>query len=83
MPHADRRRIEMDQLGPALRDDAQQGRLQVVFVGQPRGWFVGDLGRIRTVTVTPRGTLWITTSNRDGRGDPAPEDDRILEVALS
>ena len=54
-----------------------------VGVGQPRGWFVGDLGRIRTVTVTPRGTLWITTSNRDGRGDPAPQDDRILEVAVS
>jgi glucose/arabinose dehydrogenase len=51
-------------------------------VGEPRGWFVGDEGRIRTVTVTPRGTLWVTTSNRDGRGDPAPEDDRILEVEL-
>jgi glucose/arabinose dehydrogenase len=51
-------------------------------VGEPRGWFVGDHGRIRTVTATPRGTLWVTTSNRDGRGDPAPEDDRILEVAV-
>lgn len=51
-------------------------------VGEPRDWFVGDYGRIRTVTATPRGTLWVTTSNRDGRGDPAPEDDRILEVAL-
>jgi glucose/arabinose dehydrogenase len=51
-------------------------------VGSPRGWFVGDHGRIRTVTATPQGTLWITTSNRDGRGDPGPDDDRILEVAL-
>ena len=51
-------------------------------VGQPRGWFVGDYGRIRTVTATPRGTLWVTTSNRDGRGDPAAADDRILEVAV-
>ena len=50
-------------------------------VGRPRGWFVGELGRIRTVTATPEGTLWITTSNRDGRGDPRPGDDRILEVS--
>jgi glucose/arabinose dehydrogenase len=52
-------------------------------VGRPRGWFVGELGRIRTVTATPDGTLWITTSNRDGRGEPQPGDDRILEVTLS
>jgi glucose/arabinose dehydrogenase len=52
-------------------------------VGTPRGWFVGELGRIRTVTATPDGTLWITTSNRDGRGDPQPGDDRILEVRIS
>ena len=51
-------------------------------VGKPRGWFVGDLGRIRTVTATPAGTLWITTSNRDGRGTPQQGDDRILEVRL-
>ncbi|HET6561321.1 MAG TPA: PQQ-dependent sugar dehydrogenase [Marmoricola sp.] len=50
--------------------------------GEPRGWFVGDYGRIRTVVAAPNGNLWVTTSNRDGRGDPAPEDDRILEVAL-
>lgn len=51
-------------------------------VGKPRGWFVGDHGRLRTVNVTPWGTLWVTTSNQDGRGTPAPGDDRILEVVL-
>lgn len=51
-------------------------------VGKPRDWFVGDYGRIRTVNVTPDGDLWVTTSNRDGRGDPAPADDRILLVRL-
>ncbi|HEX4977033.1 MAG TPA: PQQ-dependent sugar dehydrogenase [Nocardioides sp.] len=50
--------------------------------GRPRDWFVGDYGRLRTVVVAPNGNLWVTTSNRDGRGDPAAEDDRILEVAL-
>ena len=50
--------------------------------GKPRDWFVGDYGRMRTVVVAPDGNLWVTTSNRDGRGDPAAQDDRILEVAL-
>lgn len=51
-------------------------------VGRPRDWFVGDYGRMRTVVVAPDGNLWLTTSNRDGRGDPAAGDDRILEVAI-
>ncbi|HYH35312.1 MAG TPA: PQQ-dependent sugar dehydrogenase [Nocardioides sp.] len=46
----------------------------------PTAFFVGEYGRLRTVEVAPDGRLWVTTSNRDGRGDPAPEDDRILVV---
>jgi glucose/arabinose dehydrogenase len=48
---------------------------------KPRDFFVGDFGRLRTVIPAPDGNLWVTTSNRDGRGDPRPGDDRILEVA--
>ena len=48
----------------------------------PRDWFVGNYGRIRTVTVAPNGNLWVTTSNRDGRGEPTAKDDRILEIAI-
>ncbi|MGD9960902.1 PQQ-dependent sugar dehydrogenase [Nocardioides sp.] len=48
--------------------------------GDPTDFFVGEHGRIRTVVVAPDGNLWVTTSNRDGRGDPAAGDDRILEV---
>lgn len=49
-------------------------------VGKVSDFFVGDYGRLRTVAVAPDGRLWVTTSNRDGRGDPAEADDRILIV---
>lgn len=42
--------------------------------------FYRDLGRIRVVRVGPDGALYLGTSNRDGRGDPRGEDDRILCV---
>jgi glucose/arabinose dehydrogenase len=47
---------------------------------RPQGFFVGDYGRMRTIGVAPDGRLWLTTSNRDGRGDPTKNDDRILLV---
>jgi len=39
-----------------------------------------SFGRIRDVVVGPDGFLYIATSNRDGRGVPVPEDDRILKI---
>jgi glucose/arabinose dehydrogenase len=46
----------------------------------PTDFFVGQYGRMRTVVVTPEGQLWVSTSNRDGRGEPQDGDDRILLV---
>ncbi|MFL1432961.1 MULTISPECIES: PQQ-dependent sugar dehydrogenase [unclassified Nocardiopsis] len=52
-------------------------------VGEPTAHFTGDHGRLRTVLVTSEGdSLWLSTSNRDGRGDPAEEDDRLFLVPL-
>ncbi len=39
-----------------------------------------DLGRIREVVAGPDGALYFTTSNRDGRGDPSADDDRIFKL---
>jgi glucose/arabinose dehydrogenase len=46
--------------------------------GTPVAELQGQFGRLRTVVVGPDGWLWVTTSNRDGRGSPVPSDDRIL-----
>ncbi|WP_036564978.1 PQQ-dependent sugar dehydrogenase [Nocardioides halotolerans] len=48
--------------------------------GEPEPYFVGAYGRMRTVVVAPDGNLWVTTSNRDGRGSPGDDDDQILVV---
>nr|WP_246290248.1 PQQ-dependent sugar dehydrogenase [Nocardioides marinus] len=47
---------------------------------KPRAFFVGDHGRLRSVVAAPDGTLWVTTSNRDGRGSPVDGDDKILQI---
>ncbi len=58
----------------------------VVLRGPHRGRKVRHLhdrfGRIRTVEKAPDGSLWITTSNRDGRGRPGRTDDRVIRVRL-
>jgi glucose/arabinose dehydrogenase len=46
--------------------------------GEPRAELAGRYGRLRTVEVAPDGALWLTTSNRDGRGDVQEGDDKVL-----
>jgi glucose/arabinose dehydrogenase len=45
--------------------------------------FFNDFGRLRGVTLGPDGEyLYLTTSNRDGRGQPQESDDRLIRVPV-
>lgn len=45
-------------------------------------WLKGEYGRLREVIQGKNGSIYITTSNRDGRGNPSISDDKILRLNL-
>jgi glucose/arabinose dehydrogenase len=48
--------------------------------GDTKEFLSGQYGRLRTVVLDAQGGLWITTSNRDGVGAPAQDDDKVLRI---
>jgi aldose sugar dehydrogenase len=66
----------------------QLRRVEVGPAGDSPGWRVvsdevlllGQFGRIRAVRAGPDGAIYLTTSNRDGRGVPMETDDRLLRL---
>ncbi len=52
-------------------------------LGSPTSVLTREFGRLRTVARAPDGALWVTTSNRDGRGDPVAADDRVIRIPLT
>jgi glucose/arabinose dehydrogenase len=52
-------------------------------VGPAAPLLVRAFGRLRHVALEPSGNaLWLLTSNHDGRGRPAQDDDRVVRVPL-
>jgi glucose/arabinose dehydrogenase len=49
-------------------------------VGTGQELYTGTYGRLRQVKQAPDGSLWVLTSNRDGRGSPVAADDRIIRI---
>jgi len=43
-------------------------------------WLVNSFGRFREVIQISDGSIYLTTSNRDGRGDPDAYDDKIIRL---
>lgn len=51
--------------------------------GKPKAMLTAKYGRLRTVVPAPDNkSLWVTTSNRDGRGEPHPGDDKVIMIPL-
>jgi glucose/arabinose dehydrogenase len=50
-------------------------------IGEQEEVFDDRYGRLRDVQLGPDGDLYLLTSNRDGRGEPTDEDDRVLRVS--
>ncbi len=75
--------------GPTIHLGALEGRRIYsvtldgagVPVAEPEELLPDQYGRLRTVVLEPQtGALWITTSNRDGLGQPAEDDDKVLRI---
>jgi glucose/arabinose dehydrogenase len=69
-------------LGALAGESLYSVRLTGARRGTIQRHFRGRFGRIRTVRRAPDGSLWITTSNRDGRGSPGRTDDRVIRITI-
>lgn len=55
-------------------------RTQVI---KEKQFFVDAYGRLRDLCISPDGRVFIATSNRDGRGNPTQDDDKIIEISAN
>ena len=57
-----------------------QGRVNLADPSTQQVYLAEENTRFRDVAVSPTGEVWVLTNNTDGRGDPGPEDDRLLRL---
>lgn len=69
--------------GHALLAAAIDARGSTIGLGRFTASLTDRYGRLRTVVAAPDGALWLTTSNRDGFGQPGPLDERVLRIVPS
>ena len=55
-------------------------RALMVYTQKVKEHFKGQFGRLREVILGPDNLLYITTSNRDGRGSPHAGDDKVIKI---
>ncbi|WP_375479410.1 PQQ-dependent sugar dehydrogenase [uncultured Jatrophihabitans sp.] len=66
--------------GRALLSARVGGGSAAPAVGAFSASLTGKYGRLRTVVAADDGALWLTTSNRDGKGNPVAADERVLRI---
>jgi glucose/arabinose dehydrogenase len=76
-----------DLRGSLLVAGLRGGLRRLTVTDSAGSWRVGEEevlaatgGRVRSVRVGPDGAIYLTTSNRDGRGRPGAGDDRVLRI---
>lgn len=52
----------------------------VVSLGAFSATLRNQYGRLHTVVAAPDGALWLTTSNKDGKGKPIATDERVVRI---
>ena len=64
-----------------LRGEAlYEARVEGDTVTELSAHFASEMGRIRALVIGPGAMLYLTTSNRDGRGAARDGDDKILRI---
>ncbi len=52
-------------------------------LGSPTAALVQTYGRLRAAVVAPDGSIWVTTSNRDGHIPPKRGDDKVIRIVVA